>query len=65
MMKPDPSEPVSRVGGVGRPGACGGRALRRLAAEAAEEFLERVGLLAHRDALLGRDVDHRGLRAAR
>jgi hypothetical protein len=32
-----------------------------LSAEPAEEFLERVGLLLDRDALLGRDVDHRRL----
>ena len=33
--------------------------LRRI--EAAEEFLERIGLRADRHALLGRDVDHSGL----
>ena len=40
-------------------------ARRDAGVEAAEEFLERVGLRPHRDALLGRDVDHRGLQPSR
>src|SRR6202008_4005520 len=33
--------------------------IRNLAAEPAKEFLERIDLAPHRDALLGRDIDHR------